>query len=323
MLTATIRHDAGLPLALSRRVVMRAWQFMQAGRWWRAWCDARGIIGMVRAVEVTHGAHGWHPHVHAWLVGARDLGDDDRAEVFARWARAVDRAARAVGVDPSRVAPVDQVDGAPVGVVVGAADARYLADAGMELTDPAGAKRGAGRSPWDIARGAAAGSAHDVALWREWVSAMHGARQLTWSRSLASWRDADERAEREALEERTVTWEPIARIPGRIWDVVRWDRDAVMDAIEMARDGAGTDAVVDRILRARRMPDPRASWPPLPRRGRDSPAARAAAIARMDAELARRAEWQRARRVERERMALVARLRARAAAGLDAPHWAD
>lgn len=44
----------------------------------------------VRALEVTHGANGWHPHIHElWFVDAGLDLDEMRADLFAGWSAAV------------------------------------------------------------------------------------------------------------------------------------------------------------------------------------------------------------------------------------------
>lgn len=332
MMTYTIRHDAALPLALGRRVIARAWQYYQAGRGWRSALAMLRAWGTVRALEITHGDHGWHPHLHVWVSGMELDDDATRAAMLdwchARWSRCVARAARALGVDPKRVAPLRRsADGDDVGVHLSElAEASYLADAslGLELTDAGGAK---GRSPWQIARGAADGRARDARLWIEYTRAMRGSRAMTWSRSLAAWRRSCERQEREELAQSRHDWRPAVVIPGWLWDLVRWDRDAVMTACARAEElGADADhgpTLLELARTARAMPAPRGvqRWPrvaPLysPER---AAALRAAAIARIDARLAdrRREQW------ERARARLLVRLRARAESGLDRPHWTE
>jgi hypothetical protein len=61
----------------------------------------------------------------------------------------------------------------------------YLTKMGLEVGS-SGTKRGrdGGRQAWAIAADAAAGDAQACALWREWQTATHGRRQLTWSKGL-------------------------------------------------------------------------------------------------------------------------------------------
>jgi hypothetical protein len=55
--------------------------------------DRFGLVGYVRATEVTHGRSGWHPHLHVLLMTDRVLTLDELRElhqfVRERWIRRV------------------------------------------------------------------------------------------------------------------------------------------------------------------------------------------------------------------------------------------
>lgn len=160
---------------------------------WRAYKDiaARlGLVGTIRARELTYGdASGWHPHMHdVWLIRSK-LSKSEieslRDELFALWFKACTKAglplpSAAHGVQVSRAY----------------SPAEYLAKWGRdskwgtsrELTK-SHSKHGRGNryTPFDLLRGVG-NLAPDRArrLWLEYAQAMHGARQLTWSRGLKS-----------------------------------------------------------------------------------------------------------------------------------------
>jgi hypothetical protein len=104
----------------------------------------------------------------------KTLGEPERLELAKAWRRAV---VRAMGFKfrPSVKRGVD---------IRGRKAAHgYLSKMGLEIhaITKKGRKDGS-RSPWQIAHGAAAGDRQDVALWQHYCRAMHGARQLTWTR---------------------------------------------------------------------------------------------------------------------------------------------
>lgn len=174
--TLTVRHARGHALADVRRGVSKAMRLMARGAPWRRWKARVGFVGSVRALEVTHGANGWHPHLHLVLL-VRDVGALEREATWLaeRWRSCVVAALGAAH------AP-DIAHGSDIRRC---ADATYLAKLGLEVTDASGAKSGGGRSPWRIARDAAEGDElADVRLWREFCDAMFGARMLTWSAGL-------------------------------------------------------------------------------------------------------------------------------------------
>jgi hypothetical protein len=169
--TYTVPHtcDESLPVVLSRL----------AGTWRRyakhAWCVLGAhYVGNVRALEVTHGVSGWHPHYHALVFIAPGLPylTPVAVALAERWSQAAGADWRA---DVRQVAR----DGV-------AAVARYLttdcvAGASYEVASPA-AKVPAGRSYpeilYDYARYR---SSADAALVYEYAGALHGAHHLTIS----------------------------------------------------------------------------------------------------------------------------------------------
>ena len=88
MLTRTVPHDQGDRLVDVKRIVADAWRFGQSGKPWRKQQVRLGLAGRVRALEVTVGEHGWHPHLHILLICERALGDPADSEVlleFVAW----------------------------------------------------------------------------------------------------------------------------------------------------------------------------------------------------------------------------------------------
>jgi len=170
--TYTVPHtrDESLPVVLARL----------AGTWRRYAKSVlrdvlgRHYVGAVRALEVTHGASGWHPHYHVLVFIAPGLPylTPVAVALSERWSQVAGADWRA---DVRQVAR----DGV-------AAVARYLttdgiAGASYEVASPA-AKVPAGRSYvqilWDYARYR---SSADAALVYEYAAALHGVHHLTVS----------------------------------------------------------------------------------------------------------------------------------------------
>lgn len=199
--TLTVQHYAGHGLAAMRRHIAKSWQRTIAGAPWKRTAARLGVMGTVRALEVTHGSdHGWHPHLHCAVYVTRAWSDTERVE-FARWLAERWRRYIARPVGGKRVSAIDAgVCGRPSlehGVVVEPlGKSEYLAKMGLayELTAPWTKDcRPGHRTPWQILRDMvklAAGAdetrpqdreAYTVAraLWAEYARAMVGAKQLT------------------------------------------------------------------------------------------------------------------------------------------------
>jgi len=88
--TYTLSHHAGTTLAevLSSLADARRKYFL-AGRGYQALKNEAGIQGSARALEVTHGRNGWHPHFHELLFLSGDVPDDFETVLTARWLEAV------------------------------------------------------------------------------------------------------------------------------------------------------------------------------------------------------------------------------------------
>jgi len=170
--TYTVPHtrDESLPVVLSR--LADTWRRYARN----VWHDVLGdhYVGAVRALEVTHGVNGWHPHYHVLVFVSPGLPYLTPVAVSL-----ADRWSEVAGADWR--ADVRQV--ARDGV---AAVARYLttdgvAGAAFETASPA-AKIPAGRSYpeilWDYARYR---SSADAALIYEYAAALHGVHHLTVS----------------------------------------------------------------------------------------------------------------------------------------------
>ena len=175
MLTITLRHREGMPLHTLMVGLMSAWRrTRQGGRIQRLWSDA--VTGSARAVEVTHGENGWHPHVHV-LLRTSEWTDDDKDALLVRWQTAVRRelGGACTPSDERALTWSDPFDAADAGQ-----REFYLAKLGLEMSGIGKKSRGASasRSHWDVARDAAEGDSRSVWLWREFQAATKGRRML-------------------------------------------------------------------------------------------------------------------------------------------------
>ncbi|MFF2354915.1 hypothetical protein ACFVVL_34755, partial [Kitasatospora sp. NPDC058115] len=168
--------------------------------WRQGWKARRGIRGVTRTIEVTHGANGWHSHLHVLLwttePATRKQADVLQEELYKRWAarcKAVglptpDRE-HGVRVDPA----IRQADGSmPLGlikylakvqdrdVVTKEVTARPLANE-MTRSDDKLARGAKGRTPFQLAELAIAGDEKALGLWREYEQATRGRQCLTWT----------------------------------------------------------------------------------------------------------------------------------------------
>ena len=181
MLTLTVPHKAWDSLKVMREAVAECWTKVVRGAPWDRWKLKAGVVGAIRAMEVTHGKNGWHPHLHVLLL-TKDLDDDLEAEfriwLAERWAKMVVKAGlgdiNAHGVDFYRASQVSTAGGYV---------AKWGCDSELTKWHVKGAK-GANRSPWQLLAAAGEGDKEARMRWREFSVVFAGTRHITMSHGL-------------------------------------------------------------------------------------------------------------------------------------------
>lgn len=191
--TLTLPHQAGDKLRRTVQLVSEGFRAINSGRAYKEDHDAFGILGHIRAFEVTHGQNGWHPHLHVILALERPTTRDVAAALESRWQARWDRWLRANGWPASLVGIGVRVD--RVRRDAGAAGA-YLAklQEGEKIDRSVGNEvaradlkggRLSSRVPFEIlADFGSDGNAADLALWQEFQLATKGRSAIRWSRGL-------------------------------------------------------------------------------------------------------------------------------------------
>lgn len=258
MVTLTLRHNLGTRLGPLWDDMATAWRKVQAGRWWITRRADFGIAHYVRITEVTHGRHGWHPHLHVALLvhGEQWVGESGdlaaarlAAQLVPRWQDKVAGLGRSA---TNTAQDVKVFHGDPT-----AAAAEYFSKAALELgrSDLKDGRLG-GRTWWQILAGAVDGVADDVDLWQEWERVALRRRFIGWS---AGVRDellageversdvdvAQDRVDDQAALVRLDAGDFLAAIKGAWVGGRRWAD--LLDRTEAAHRAGGRAAAVDAV----------------------------------------------------------------------------
>jgi hypothetical protein len=179
LITFTVRHHKGQQLAALWEAISEAWGNVTSGAQWLADQAVGGMRGWVKAVEVTHGWHGWHPHMHV-LVCWKDEIELETAQrvansMHARWEAELGRRGfqswREHGGLDVRMASLDNNNLAD-----------YFVKLAREVTSQATKGTRKGRPPFAILFDIGEHYlADDAELWWEWEKASFRRRQLSWS----------------------------------------------------------------------------------------------------------------------------------------------
>lgn len=218
-LTLTLRHRSEDPLDLTLNAALKAWTKLIAGSPWQRQQERLGIRGYVRAVEITRGQNGWHPHVHALIFLEESPSEKVLADfedwISSRWAqKVVDLGARM----PSKERGVDlrrADDATSIALYLSKVQEKKISDE-MARSDFKTGRSGS-FNPFDLLDSPIQDSVAR-ALWIEYVAATHGRRAITWSRGLRKELTLEEELTDEQIIEDTDANEVIAMIDAETWD---------------------------------------------------------------------------------------------------------
>jgi len=206
---------------------LKAQERMQGNRPYRRLAASYGLVGSIKSLEVTQGdANGWHPHAHTLLFfeGAVDV-EAFQAGLYAAWERAA--RGQKLTMTRERGLLVQSAWGEVQDYVAkwGHEPTRPVWDSTAEMTkghSKRAADEGDGQrfTPFDLLRRFRdTGDLEAAGLFREFMTAFHGRRQLTWSPGLRALLGLDvEKTDDElAAEQRElgVTLGIIDRVPWR------------------------------------------------------------------------------------------------------------
>jgi hypothetical protein len=238
MLTLTIRHAEGYNCRRLVRGLASAWRkFMSGRRKERVQC-CLGMLHYVRSLEVTHGPNGWHPHYHVLIV-TRGCWQDAERFLAGVWQECVD-----ITMGPAYRPTLKH------GLKLTELPKNYLLKMGVEASGIMlkEAREDGHRTSWRIANDAGDGDKHSRQLWHEYVRAIKGARQLTWSRELRKVARIRRRSDSECVEE---TGRLLYDIEGQLFDSLCKQRELpLLIGFALARDSRGLQLLLQKHERA-------------------------------------------------------------------------
>lgn len=181
LLTLTNSHHKGTVLKQLLESQKSALSLFFSGtRQARAIFNDMGRLGHIRSLEVTHGTNGWHPHYHVLLFIKKPLEPSLLSDIRHRLARLWQDCCVKQGLPAPTIANgIDLRDGTYADQYVG----KWGVEHEMTKSHLKKGKKDS-RTPWDLLNAAAGGCDSSKNLWIGFVSAMHGRRQLAWSRGL-------------------------------------------------------------------------------------------------------------------------------------------
>ena len=233
MMAFTAPHHFGQDCKDLKDRISGSWKKLLAGDPWQRIKEQFGIEGYIRALEVTHGKNGWHPHLHVLFFTETSLTEleerDLEGRLFERWDRIVNRES---GLNCNRA--VFRLELCSTPDAAGDYVAKWGADSELTKLHTKDAK-GGGRSPWQLLKLAKDGGHRSAYLFRQFYQAFKGARQLTWSKDLKKRFSIDDLTDHEITADDTHD-RKIVDISNRDFRKVE-KRGAVAELLDIAENG--------------------------------------------------------------------------------------
>lgn len=188
MVTLTFPHQAWHKLSRLLEQQAMALQRLRAGQPWDRFKRSIGFQGMIRALELTYGEAGWHPHTHEiWLVNKNAKAAAMKEEIVLRWESACRRAGLIPdgSVDGFREHSVDVKGNCSASDYLAKQDDSRHWGADRELAKSSTkAGRAKGLHPFGLLANAADGNRRAGRLFLAYAIATKGKRQLFWTKGL-------------------------------------------------------------------------------------------------------------------------------------------
>jgi len=213
-MTLTFRHNSTQSLEFLWDSLTIAWRKLLQGRGWQRIRNHYGIRSMIRAVEVTHGANGWHVHLHVALLLSGTVETDNlQDEIYGRWSYLLAdlglSSLPGIGVDIRR-----SYDESGLG--------QYMTKIAQELTGAALKSGRTSRTPFAILASLAERTSEDpdrdLALWIEYMTVSKGRHGVVWGTGLRQYLHIDETTDEQLahLEPQSIELDSI-RVSSRMW----------------------------------------------------------------------------------------------------------
>lgn len=257
MVTLTFPHRSWQELGQLLEQQRDALHRLRAGTPWTKVKNWAGYRGLIRSLELTHGANGWHPHTHEiWMV-RKDLDPDElKAKVLTRWQASCIRAGL---LDPSDQAQVEAFQVHAVDIKGNCSASDYLAKqddsrhwgADREMAKASTkAGRSKGQHPFGLLAQAAT-CTRSAELFVSYSLNMRGKAQIFWSHGLKALVGLDDLSDETLAEQEREDADQLGQLEHEDWVTVRQAgaRAAVLDAAE----GGGWPAVqalIEALTRA-------------------------------------------------------------------------
>lgn len=244
LVTYTMQHNSRETLQKTLDDLVDAYKAQTSGGGWQQIREKHHLSGYIRAIEMTHGTNGWHPHIHVLLLADSNLdvlGD----ELSYRWIailKTLGRAGKegiACDVRVSNDAIVDYIAKFGHEPIDGEFTKKQYWSMEHEVAKASSKRSSKGRNPFQILLDTQSGDKSSMALWREYAKVSKGRRQLEWSRipNLRELFGLYEKSDEEIMDTHDKSSVLLARLTVDEWQAVL-RCGAVVTLLQIAAEGS-------------------------------------------------------------------------------------
>ncbi|MNW44034.1 Replication protein [compost metagenome] len=188
MVTLTFSHSVKDKLADLLLSLSKATQHFSRGKRYDNFRKEIGLIGSIRAFEITYGVNGWHPHIHLLLMHDKEIEGWDWVDMEDKLYNMWEGACAKNGLGTSREHGLKMHDAAEASTYIGKwgdlMDKRWGTDSEMTKANIKKGRSGS-LTPFDFLRLVVEdGDLEYEEKFREYAAAVKGKSQLRWSRGL-------------------------------------------------------------------------------------------------------------------------------------------
>ena len=258
MVTFTFPHNNQMPLEETLKQQAKALALFRKGNVWDTYKKKINFLGLIRALEITHGSNGWHHHTHElWLIDPKTKERAFKAFILKRWIECLKKV-DLLPQNPSKQ-QLEAVRKHSVDVKMNCKASDYIAKADSsanwgidrELAKAVNKGNGKGLHPFELL---AEDTKKNQALFIEFVQAIKGKSQLFWSHGLKEKLNIKQLSDEEIAENEEDEGEPIHKkqifFTEKEWKLIlnKEYRAQILNRFELAEDLAGEyKAIIEHI----------------------------------------------------------------------------
>lgn len=224
MVTLTFSHSARDKLDELLVALGKAVNNFRSGKRYNNFRKEVGLIGSIRAFEITYGQNGWHPHIHLLLMHSKEIEPWDREEVRDRLYDMWRGACAKNGLDTSYEHGLKIDDAAEASQYIGKwgdiMDKPWGTDSEMTKANIKKGRAGS-MTPFDFLRAVIEdGDLQYEDKFREYSIATKGKQQLVWSPGLKAKYLIEEKSDEDVAKEKVEEADLLGLLDWRDWRYV-------------------------------------------------------------------------------------------------------